>query len=195
MSGLIYSVIASLILLLSFITFGLFWMMFRYNLLYVTVFRPNTRGLLYSTALNQLFTNVYVMKLCMIGLFFLVRDNHNRATCVDQAVIMIIATAMTLVFQLVLNDAVAPLLRFMPQTEMREEKKESKYRGTRTSNHLRSLLRKCFDWLDRTREPSPIDGIFFNMHDEMKDFTSDKRDDLASLTFQHESLRIQRSVV
>jgi len=85
------------------------------------------------------------MKLCMIGLFFLVRDNHNRAACVDQAVIMIIATAMTLVFQLVLNDVVASLLRFMPQTEMREEKKESKYRETGTSNHLRSLLRKCFD--------------------------------------------------
>ncbi len=195
MSELIYSIIASLILLLSFIIFDLFWVMFRYNLLYVTVSRPNTRGLLYSTILNQLFTSVYILKLCMIDLFFLVRDNHNRAICVDQAVIMIIATAMTLVFQLVLNDAVASLLRFMPQTEMREEKKESKYRETRTSNHLRSLLRKCFNWLDRTRESSPINEIFFNMHSEMKDFTSDERDDLASLTFQHESLRIQRPVV
>jgi len=195
MSELIYSIIASLILLLSFIIFGLFWVVFRYNLLYVTVSRSNTRDLLYSTALNQLFTGVYVLKLCMIGLFFLVRDNHNRATCVGQAVIMIIATAMTLVFQLVLNDAVASLLRFMPQTEMRKEKKESKYRGTGTSNHLRSLLRKCFNWLDRTRESSPINEIFFNMHSEMKDFTSDERDDLASLAFQHESLRIQRPVV
>ncbi len=195
MSGLIYSIIAPLILLLSSITFGLFWVVFRYNLLYVTVSRPNTRGLLYPTALNQLFTGVYVLELCMIGLFFLVRDNHNRATCVGQAVIMIIATAMTLVFQLVLNDAVAPLLRFMPQTEMRKEEKEPKYRGTGTSNHLRSLLRKCFNWLDRTREPSPINEIFFNMHSEMEDFTPDERDGLAPLAFQHESLRIQRPVV
>jgi hypothetical protein len=105
MPELIYSIIASLILLLSSITFDLFWMMFRYNLLYVTVSRPNTRDLLYPTALNQLFTDVYVMELCMMSLFFLVRDNHNRAACVGQAVIMIIATAMTLVFQLVLNDA------------------------------------------------------------------------------------------
>ncbi len=169
--------------------------MFRYNLLYVTVFRSNTRDLFYSTTLNQLFTSVYVLKLCMIDLFFLVRDNHNRAICVDQAVIMIIAMTMTLVFQLVLNDVVASLLWFMPQTEMREKKKESKYRETKTSNHLRSLLRKCFNWLDRTRESSSINEIFFNMHSEMKNFTSDERDDLASLMFQHESLRIQRPVI
>ena len=131
----------------------------------------------------------------MIGLFFLVRDDHNRATCVGQAVIMIIATAITLVFQLLLNDAVASLLRFMPQTEMKEEEKEPKYRGTGASNNLRSLLRKCFNWLDRTREPSPIDGIFSDMHDEMKDFTPNERDDLAPLAFQHESLRIQRFLV
>ena len=191
MPGLIYSVIAPLILLLSSITFGLFWVVFRYNLLYVTVSRPNTRGLLYPTALNQLFTGVYVMELCMIGLFFLVRDNHNRATCVGQAVTMTIATATTFVFQLILNDAVAPLLRFMPRTEMREEK-EPKYRGTEASNHL---LRKCFYWLCRTRDSSSIDRIFSDMHDEMEDSIPSEHDGLAPLAFQHESLHIQRPMV
>ena len=108
---------------------------------------------------------------------------------------MIIITTMTLVFQLILNDVVASLLQFMSQTEMREKKKESKYREMRTSNHLQSLLRKCFNWLDRTRESSSINEIFFNMHSEMKNFTLNERDDLASLTFQHESLCIQRSVI
>ncbi len=131
----------------------------------------------------------------MIDLFFLVRDNHNKAICVDQAVIMIIIMMITLVFQLILNDVVASLLRFMSQTEMRKKKKELKYCKMRTSNHLQSLLRKCFNWLDQTRESSSINEIFFNMHSEMKNFTSNKRDDLASLTFQHESFRIQRSVI
>ena len=108
---------------------------------------------------------------------------------------MIIITTMTLVFQLILNDVVASLLQFMSQTEMREKKKESKYCEMRTSNHLQSLLRKCFNWLDRTRESSSINEIFFNMHSEMKNFTLNERDDLASLTFQHESLCIQRSVI
>ncbi len=102
---------------------------------------------------------------------------------------------MTLVFQLILNDVVASLLQFMSQIEMREKKKESKYREMKTSNYLQSLLRKCFNWLDRTRESSSINEIFFNMHSEMKNFTLNERDDLASLTFQHESLRIQRSVI
>ena len=81
------------------------------------------------------------MKLCMINLFFLMRDDHNKAICVDQAVIMIITTTMTLVFQLIMNDAIISLLRFMSRTELREEK-ESKYREMKASNHL---LRKCFN--------------------------------------------------
>ncbi|KAL9127040.1 MAG: hypothetical protein Q9217_004004 [Psora testacea] len=158
--GLIYSVIAPLILLFSSVTFGLFWVVFRYNLLYVTVSRPNTRGLLYPTALNQLFTGVYVMELCMIGLFFLVRNDHNRATCVGQAVIMIIATAMTLGFQLLLNNAFAPLLRFLPQTEVREAAEEPKYHGTGTNSHLGILIRQCSKWLAPTKNPSFVDGTF-----------------------------------
>jgi len=54
------------------------------------------------------------MKLYIIDLFFLVRDNHNRAICVDQAIIMINTTTITLIFQLILNDVVASFLRFMP---------------------------------------------------------------------------------
>ncbi len=73
-------------------------MVFRYNLLYITVSRLNTRGLLYLTALNQLLTGVYVIELYIIGLFFLVRNNYNRATCVGQAVIIIIIIVITLAF-------------------------------------------------------------------------------------------------
>lgn len=90
--GLIYSVIAPLVLVFSSITFGLLWVVFRYNLLYVTISRPDTRGLLYPTALTQLFTGIYVMELCMIGLLLLVRDTDNRAACVGQAVVTMIAT-------------------------------------------------------------------------------------------------------
>ncbi len=187
MPGLIYSVIAPLIFLFSSITFGLLWVVFRYNLLYVTVSRPNTRGLLYPTALNQLFTGVYVMELCIIGLFFLVRDEHDRATCISQAVIMIITTAMTLGFQFLLNDAVAPLLRFMPQTEMREEENEAKYHGMGGTIHLRILARQCIKRLTATRKPNTLDGIFSDMHHDTEESTADER---VSLAFQHESLCI-----
>ena len=86
------------------------------------------------------------MKLCMIDLFFLVRDDHNRSTCVDQAVIMIIAIVMTVIFQFLLNNAFASLLRFLSSTEMKiakkeeKEEKEQKYHTSETNNYLRILM-------------------------------------------------------
>jgi len=38
------------------------------------------------------------MELCLAGLFFLVRDADNRATCTAQATIMILVTALTALF-------------------------------------------------------------------------------------------------
>ena len=86
------------------------------------------------------------MKLCMIDLFFLVRDDHNRSTCVDQAVIMIIAIVMTVIFQFLLNNAFASLLQFLSSTEMKiakkeeKEEKEQKYHTSETNNYLRILM-------------------------------------------------------
>ncbi len=130
----------------SFIIFSLFWIVFCYNLLYVTESRSNISDLLYSTTLNQLFIKIYIMKLCMIDLFFLVRDDHNRSTCVDQAVIMIIAIVMTVIFQFLLNNAFASLLQFLSSTEMKiakkeeKEEKEQKYHTSETNNYLRILM-------------------------------------------------------
>ena len=122
--GLIYSVISPLILVFNIITFGLFWTVYRYNTLYVTKFKFDTGGLLFPTAINQLFTGLYVMELCLIGLFFLVRDvsiedGRARAVgtpCKPQAIIMIIVFLLTIVFQWLLNNAFGPLLRYLPIT-------------------------------------------------------------------------------
>ncbi|KAL9099279.1 MAG: hypothetical protein Q9163_005196 [Psora crenata] len=122
--GVIYSVIAPLILIFNIITFGLFWIVYRYNTLYVTNFKFDTGGLLFPTAINQLFTGLYVMELCLIGLFFLVRDvaiEDGRASsvgtpCKPQAIIMIIVFLFTLIYQWLLNNAFSPLLRYLPIT-------------------------------------------------------------------------------
>ncbi|KAL4910330.1 hypothetical protein BDW74DRAFT_50856 [Aspergillus multicolor] len=114
--GLIYSVIAPLIMVFNVITFGLFWFVYRYNTLYVTKFRFDTGGLLFPRAINQLFTGIYVMELSLIGLFFLVRDTHGAVSCKGQAIIMIIMTVLTVGFQLLLNDAFGPLIRYLPVT-------------------------------------------------------------------------------
>ncbi|KAL8840917.1 MAG: hypothetical protein Q9170_001110 [Blastenia crenularia] len=119
--GLIYSVISPLIMVFNITTFSLFWLVYRYNTLYVTKFRFDTGGLLFPKAINQLFTGLYVMELCLIGLFFLVRDadadgNSLGLPCQGQAIIMIIVLALTVLYQFLLNNAFGPLFRYLPIT-------------------------------------------------------------------------------
>ncbi|KAJ5990632.1 hypothetical protein N7522_010839 [Penicillium canescens] len=114
--GLIYSVIAPLILVFNIITFSLFWFVYRYNTLYVTKFRFDTGGLLFPRAINQLFTGLYVMEVCLIGLFFLVRDEKDNVACKGQAICMIVILVLTAGYQILLNDAFSPLIRYLPIT-------------------------------------------------------------------------------
>lgn len=114
--GIVYSVISPLILLFNICTFSLFWVVYRYNMLYVNNFRFDTGGLLFPRAINQLFTGIYVMEVCLIGLFFLVRDADGKVACFQQAIIMIILTMATMLYQYTLNSAFAPLLTYLPIT-------------------------------------------------------------------------------
>ncbi|KAJ5238396.1 hypothetical protein N7468_003015 [Penicillium chermesinum] len=114
--GMIYCVIAPLILVFNVITFGLFWFVYRYNTLYVTKFRFDTGGLLFPCAINQLFTGLYVMELSLIGLFFLVQDQHGDVACKGQAIVMIVVMVLTVGYQILLNNAFGPLIRYLPIT-------------------------------------------------------------------------------
>ncbi|KAF3392692.1 putative protein RSN1 [Penicillium rolfsii] len=114
--GLIYCVVAPLIMVFNIITFSLFWFVYRYNTLYVTKFRFDTGGLLFPRAVNQLFTGLYFMEVCLIGLFFLVRDTEGSVACKGQAIVMIIVLILTIGFQILLNEAFGPLLRYLPIT-------------------------------------------------------------------------------
>ncbi|PWW77382.1 DUF221-domain-containing protein [Tuber magnatum] len=114
--GIIYSIISPLILVFNICTFSLFWMVYRYNLLYVHNFRFDTGGLLFPRAVNQLFTGIYVMEVCLIGLFFLVRDTEGHVACFPQAIIMIVVTIFTVLYQYTLNSAFGPLLTYLPIT-------------------------------------------------------------------------------
>lgn len=98
------------------ITFSLFWFVYRYNTLYVTKFRFDTGGLLFPKAINQLFSGIYVMEVCLIGMFFLVRDEKGSVACEGQAICMIVVLALTILYQYFLNEAFDPLFRYLPIT-------------------------------------------------------------------------------
>lgn len=85
-------------------------------MLYVTRFKTDTGGVLYPRALNQMFTGLYVMELCLVGLFFLVQDVDNNVLCYPQAIIMIVSIFLTALYQIMLNKEFGPLLRYLPIT-------------------------------------------------------------------------------
>ena len=114
--GIIYSVIAPLILVFMLIIFSLFWLVYRYNVLYVYQFRNDTGGLLFPTAVNQLFIGIYVMELCLVGYFFISTDEDGTVVCAPQAGIMIVCFAFTVLFQWLLNSAFKPLFQYLPIT-------------------------------------------------------------------------------
>lgn len=114
--ALIYSTVAPLITIFAIITFTTLWIANRYSMLYVYKHTEDTGGLLYPRAINQTFTGLYVMELCLIGLFFLVRDADNNAACIPQAIIMIICVVFTALFQILLNQAFSPLFEHLPIT-------------------------------------------------------------------------------
>ncbi|ETI21294.1 hypothetical protein G647_07640 [Cladophialophora carrionii CBS 160.54] len=114
--GLIYSVISPLILIFNIVTFTLFWFVYRFNTLYVTRFTRDTGGLLYPNAINFTFVGVYVMEIALIGMFFLVRDEHGNVACSGQAIGMIVILILTAGYQMLLNNAFSPLFRYLPIT-------------------------------------------------------------------------------
>jgi len=114
--ALVYSVIAPIISIFAIITFSLLWIANRYTMLYVNRLTVDTGGVLYPRAINQTFTGLYVMELCLIGLFFLVRDDQGRVACSIQAIIMIVATVLTVLYQFLLNMSFGPLFRYLPIT-------------------------------------------------------------------------------
>ena len=112
--GLVYSVIAPLISLFAIITFSLLYFAHRYTMLYVTRFESDTGGVLYPRAINQTFTGIYVMELCLAGLFFIVIDENDNHTCTTHGIVMFVVLGCTIVYQVLLNQSFSPLFRYLP---------------------------------------------------------------------------------
>ncbi|KAL3955788.1 hypothetical protein ACCO45_011351 [Purpureocillium lilacinum] len=114
--GLIYCVISPLISIFAVITFSLLWLAQRYAMLYVNRFEMDTGGVLYPRAINQTFTGIYFMELCMAGLFFIVQDADGTHTCTPHGVVMLVVLILTIIYQVLLNISFSPLFRYLPMT-------------------------------------------------------------------------------
>jgi hypothetical protein len=109
-----YSVIAPLMLVWSTLAMALFYLAYRYNVLFVTDTVIDTRGLIYPRALKQLFVGIYLAEVCMVGLFIC-------SKAAGPAVLMVLFLVFTVLFQITISKALDPLLYSLPRSLQIEE--------------------------------------------------------------------------
>lgn len=112
--SIIYSVIAPIMLFWSTLAMALFYLAYRYNVLFVSETQVDTQGLIYSRALKQLFTGVYLAEICMIGLF-------SVSKAPGPAVLMAVFLVFSILFQITMSRNLDPLLYWLPRSVQAQE--------------------------------------------------------------------------
>lgn len=92
------SVISPIIMAAGCVAFGIVGLAYRYLLVYVTKPYVSTDSRSYARALFQLFTGVYVLELCTLGLFLLAQDSRGAFACLPQALVMVAVILGTAVY-------------------------------------------------------------------------------------------------
>lgn len=112
---------------MGFATVGitLFYLAYRYNILFVTDNTIDTKGLIYPRALQHLLTGVYLAEICMIGLF-------GISAAIGPIILMVVALVGTVLFHIAMNSALDPLLYNLPKSLEAEEELLALESGTST---------------------------------------------------------------
>ncbi|KAH7030857.1 uncharacterized protein B0I36DRAFT_362663 [Microdochium trichocladiopsis] len=127
--SLVYATIAPLVLGFGCIGLGLFYLAWRYNILFVTDSNIDTRGLIYPRALKQLLVGVYIAEICMVGLF-------AATAAFGPMVLMIAFLVFTALFHLTMNSAMAPLLANLPRSlGVEEQSLRARLTGQLSNGH------------------------------------------------------------
>ncbi|KAJ1649339.1 phosphate metabolism protein 7 [Dispira simplex] len=106
--GLCYSTIAPLILVFILLYFALFYLVYRYQMLYVYDDRSfDTGGLSFPHIIYHMLTGVYIFVLTFLGLMAL-----NKT--VARSVIMLVVLILTIVFHIYLKKLYDPLFKVLP---------------------------------------------------------------------------------
>lgn len=114
-----YSCIAPLLLGFATIGFGLLYLGYRYQLLYVIGNQSiDMKGRAYARALQQLTVGVYLAEFCLVGLFAI--GISKSASSTGPLVLMLIFTVFTIVYHVIMRKTLGPLIEGMelvPGTE------------------------------------------------------------------------------
>ena len=138
-AGIIFSVIAPFMLFWSTLALVLFYLAYRYNILFVSETSVDTQGQIYPRALKQLFVGIYIAEIAMIGLFAV-----SKAP--GPAVLMAIFLVFSILFQITMSRNLDPLLYGLPRSVQAQE---SSYPGSATPT---VLVPRSEEGLSHTKE-------------------------------------------
>ena len=177
--GLVYSIIAPLMLIFVIITFSLFWIVIKNNVLYVVrTGNVDGGGLFFPGAINQLFTGLYFMEICLIGLFFLVRDVQGNVACESQGIIMAVALILTVGYQIWLNMSFSSLFTYAPlRLEGDHTKRDREYEMERLTSKAPNAGHASDTTMDNNEK---ICASHTNTEAAVRAAASDKEQGLAS---------------
>lgn len=121
-----YSLIAPILLGFAALTFGLIYLAFLHNLMFIQL-PTNGRGVFYARALYQTFTGLYLAEVCMLGLFVVAK---SWGPIVIQAVFI----GLTVFVQVHMQNAFEPLQNNLPRELMRGNANLSRYDSSNNSS-------------------------------------------------------------
>ena len=114
MISITYAPIAPLMMGFAVIGLCLYYIAYRYNLLFVNTSVIDTKGFVYAKALKHTLVGCYLAVICLIGLFGI---QYAAAALI----LMIIFLVFMILFHISLNNAIDPLLHYLPRSLEAEE--------------------------------------------------------------------------
>ncbi|KAE9975061.1 hypothetical protein EG328_003480 [Venturia inaequalis] len=197
--GLAYSVIAPLILVFMIITFSLFWVVIKNNILYVIrTGDVDGGGLFFPSAINQTFTGLYFLEICLLGLFFLVRNANGDVTLQAQGIIMAIVLMLTICYQIWLNLNFYSLFQYAPirlEVEVGRKQREAEEAERLMAEKNEAIAQFDGDASETTSRPTTaaeVDAPWQERDKTVSDEPSPKRPAASRMASKH-SLRQRRS--
>jgi calcium permeable stress-gated cation channel len=111
---LVYSIIAPLMLFISGLAFGLFYVAYAYTMFYVLDFPNDSGGLAFPRAIFQSFTGLYLMEIMLAALFFLVQNESGSQSAIVEGILMCVLIVITIGVQFAMSASFDPLTYYLP---------------------------------------------------------------------------------
>ncbi|KIY47384.1 DUF221-domain-containing protein, partial [Fistulina hepatica ATCC 64428] len=166
-----YSIISPIINGLACFTFAGFYFLYKYLFLWQYQQATDTGGLFFPKAIQHIFVGLYVQQVVLCALFFLARDQNNKASAIPEGALMIVLIILTICFHLLMNGSYGPLINALPLTLKNKTYGYNEAQGSTPESAGRAFTRDSDD-------QSPADEADASI--KMKDYVSARNTSLGS---------------